>query len=31
MRAHEDFTGYGQCGQLAQLVADFWQRSGGQW
>jgi hypothetical protein len=31
MRAHADFTGYGQCAQLAQLVADFWQRSGGQW
>jgi hypothetical protein len=31
MRAHDDFNGYGQCGQLAQLVVDFWQRSGGQW
>jgi hypothetical protein len=31
MRAHEDFIGYGQCGQLAQLVVDFWQRSGGMW
>jgi hypothetical protein len=31
IRAHEDFTGYGQCGQLAQLVVDFWQRSGSQW
>jgi len=31
MRAHEDFIGYGQCGQLAQLVVDFWQRSGGDW
>jgi hypothetical protein len=31
IRAHQDFTGYGQCAQLAQLVADFWQRSSGQW
>jgi hypothetical protein len=30
MRAHEDFFGYGQCAQLAQLVHDFWLRSGGQ-
>ena len=31
LRAHQDFTGYGQCGQLAQLVSDFWERSGGRW
>jgi hypothetical protein len=31
MRAHEDFEGYGQCAQLAQLVSDFWNRSGGAW
>jgi hypothetical protein len=31
MRAHEDFNGYGQCAQLAQLVLDFWNRSGGAW
>ncbi len=30
IRAHEDFSGYGQCAQLAQLVHDFWLRSGGQ-
>ena len=29
LRAHEDFTGYGQCAQLAQLVVDFWERAGG--
>jgi hypothetical protein len=31
MRAHQDYTGYGQCVQLAQLVSDFWDRAGGQW
>jgi hypothetical protein len=31
MRAHEDFEGYGQCAQLAQLVSDFWTRHGGTW
>ena len=31
MRAHEDFSGYGQCAQLAQLVADFWTRHNGTW
>jgi hypothetical protein len=31
MRAHQDFAGYGQSAQLAQLVADFWDRSGGTW
>ena len=31
MRAHMDYTGYGQCAQLAQLVADFWARSNGGW
>ncbi len=25
--AHDDFNGYGQCAQLAQLVADFWKRN----
>ena len=29
MRAHEDFTGYGQCAQLSQLVVDFLARAGG--
>ena len=28
LRAHEDFTGYGQCAQLAQLVVDFWAALG---
>lgn len=31
MRAHQDFSGYGQCAQLAQLVSDCWQRSAASW
>ena len=31
MRAHLDHAGYGQCAQLAQLVADFWSRGNGPW
>jgi hypothetical protein len=31
IRAHQDYTGYGQCAQLAQLAADFWQRAHGEW
>jgi hypothetical protein len=26
MDAHDDFQGYGQCAQLAQVAADFWNR-----
>jgi hypothetical protein len=31
IRAHDDFDGYGQCAQLAQLVSDFWVRFNGAW
>jgi hypothetical protein len=31
IRAHDDYDGYGQCAQLAQVVADCWDRFGGQW
>lgn len=31
IRAHQDFTGYGQCAQLAQLIFDFWSRFNGHW
>jgi hypothetical protein len=31
IRAHDDFNGYGQCAQLSQVVADCWERFGGQW
>jgi hypothetical protein len=31
LRAHMDYTGYGQCAQLAQLISDFWTRSSGAW
>ena len=31
IRAHDDYYGYGQCAQLAQVVADTWQRYNGQW
>jgi hypothetical protein len=32
MRAHMDYhDGYGQCAELAQVTADFWERFGGQW
>ena len=31
MRAHMDYTGYGQCAQLAQIFSDFWTRCNGAW